>query len=333
MGASAAASWGDFLALPENRSALRAARAVARSLVAGRRASVVPLVLHGSPGTGKTHLTNALLRATADGPNVVTAQSVSAGDLARGGAGDDRSHGFADRDFLACDLLILEDVQHLPEKAAGAVCDLLDKREARRRAVVVTANTGPSGLALPQRLTSRLTAGLVIALEPLSPASRRKVLAAASEARKLKLTDDALDWLSGQGGVRALLGLLQNIAQLAPQFPGPLDLSAVQEIVAGSGQPTSADRALPAIVGRVAAAFGVSEKELLGTSRLRRVLVPRQVAMYLAREAGKLSFPRIAAFFGRDHTTVAHSCLKTETDMAADATFDGRVRALLREVA
>jgi hypothetical protein len=28
-----------------------------------------------------------------------------------------------------------------------------------------------------------------------------------------------------------------------------------------------------------------------------------------------------------------HSCQKTETDMASDATFEGRVRQLLREVA
>lgn len=328
MAASSASAWGDFLALPENRSALRAARAVARPLSAGKRVSVVPLVLHGVPGTGKTHLANALLRAVADAPEVVTAQSVSAGDLARGG------ESFADRDFLACDLLILEDVQFLPAKAAGAVCDLIDRRAARRRAVVVTASAGPAALPLPHRLTSRLTAGLVIQLEPLSAASRRVVLASAATAQKLRLTGDALDWLAGRtGGLRALLGLLQNLAALAPSFPGPLDRAAVEQIVAGTGQPAMTTTDLDAIVKRVAAAFGVSEKELLGASRLRRVLVPRQVAMYLAREAAKLSFPRIAAFFGRDHTTVLHSCQKTETDMAADATFDGRVRQLLREVA
>ena len=160
------------------------------------------------------------------------------------------------------------------------------------------------------------------------------MLSVAASAKKVRLTDDALDWLAGQiGGVRTLLGLLQNLAQIAPQFPGPLDRILVEQIVAGTGQPTSAAGDVSAIVKRVAAAFGVTEKELLGKSRLRRVLVPRQVAMYLAREAARLSLPRIGLFFGRDHTTVMHSCQKTVSDMAADATFDGRVKQLLREVA
>ena len=100
-----------------------------------------------------------------------------------------------------------------------------------------------------------------------------------------------------------------------------------------SGQPTSAAPTLAGIVKRAAAAFGVSEKELLGRSRLRKCLVPRQAAMYLARELTRLSLPRIGAFFGgRDHTTVLHACRKVEADMAADEKLAGIVRQLRGEL-
>src|SRR5438067_1161469 len=124
-------AWGGFLALPENRSALRAVRLVAKAVRAGRRPPFGPLVLHGPPGT----------------------------------------------------------------------------------------------------------------------AGRRVILAAAASARKVRLSPDALDWLAGQAnGVRPLLGLLNNLAQLAPAYPGPLDRTAAAELLAGTGQPTSARRDVPGIV-------------------------------------------------------------------------------------
>ncbi len=138
----------------------------------------------------------------------------------------------------------------------------------------------------------------------------------------VRLTADALDWLSDQatgGGVRSTLGFLQNLAPIAKTFPGPLTRADVEQTLAGTGQPTSAPNDVSKIVRGVALAFGVSEKEILGTSRLRGVLKPRQVAMYLARELTGLSLPRIgAAFGGRDHTTVLHSCRKVEEDMTRD---------------
>jgi chromosomal replication initiator protein len=322
-----------FFTLPENRSAVRAVKALARAVLRGKRSPVCPLVLHGPPGTGKTLLTAAVLGALAAGPEVVTARSVVAAELARpDAAGEDA--GFADRDLRACDFLVIEDVQHLPERAADAACDLIDRRAARRRALVVTAGAGPAALThLPRRLTSRLAAGLVVQLGPLGAASRRTVLAAAAKARNVRLAPDALDWLAGQGGgLRAALGLVQNLALVALQFPGPLDRKSVEEIVAGTGQPTSRGADLAAIMKRVAAAFGVTEKELLGSSRLRTVLVPRQVAMYLARELTGLSLPRIGTAFDRDHTTVLHACRKVEEAVETDAKLAAVVRQLRSEL-
>jgi chromosomal replication initiator protein len=313
--------------LPENRAAVRAVRSVHRSIVAGKRPAANPLVLHGPPGTGKSHLIAALLERLATAADGITARSVSAGDLARS-----PDESFADRDLFDADLLALEDVQHLTDRTADAASDLIDRRVARRRPTVVTASAGPSGLThLSRRLTSRLAAGLVVQLAPLSAPSRRAVLAGAAGAKGLRLTGDALDFLAGQatgGGVRAALGLLQNLAQVAKSFPGPLGRAEVEQTLAGTGLPTLAGCDVSTIVKRVAAAFGLGETAMLGPSRLRGVLKPRQVAMYLARELTSLSLPRIGAAFGRDHTTVLHACRKVEDEMASDPGLAKRVTEL-----
>jgi chromosomal replication initiator protein len=325
---------GGFRVLPENRSAARAVQGLARQVMRTGRASVCPLVLHGPPGCGKSHLAGAMLAAVVSGSGELTARSESAGDLARPDLAEAGS-GFADRGLRSCDVLVLEDVQHLPERAADAVCDLIDRRAARRKAFILTAGAGPASLAhLPRRLTSRLAAGLVVQLEPLGPASRRAILGATAKAQRARLSPDALDYIAEQttgGGVRAALGLLANVAQVARDF-GTLDRAAVEKILAGTGQPTSRGGALDAIMKRVSAAFGVTEKQLLGSSRLRSVLLPRQVAMYLARELAGLSLPRIGAAFGRDHTTVLHACRKVEAALEADDVLKARVKQLRGEL-
>ena len=258
-GKSAPPHWGDFLALPENRSALEAVRAVAKATRAGRRPPVTLLLLHGSPGTGKSHLISVLLRHLARGPAVITAQAVAAADVARSSASEE-TLGFADPDLDSCDLLVVEDVQLLPAREADAFCSLLDRRQSRRRATVVTSSAGPAGLRhLPRKLTSRLAAGLVLQLEPISRGSRRILLDYAANARGLRISPDALDWLADQaesGSARVLLGLIANIAPAA-RGTAVLDRTAVEQVLSGSGQPTAARRDVARIVKQVASAFGV----------------------------------------------------------------------------
>jgi len=266
---------------------------------------------------------------------VITAQAVAAADVARSSAGEE-TLGFADPDFDSCDLLVVEDVQLLPAREADAFCSLLDRRQSRRRTTIVTSSAGPAGLRhLPRKLTSRLAAGLVLQLEPISRGSRRLLLDYAANARGLRITPDALDWLADQaegGSARVLFGLIANIAPAA-RGTAVLDRIAVEQVLSGAGQQTAARRDVARIVKQVASAFGVAAKELLGPSRLRRAIVPRQVAMYLSRELYGLSLPRIGtAFGGRDHTTVLHACRRVEADLMDDAILASVVRQLQSEL-
>ena len=201
---------------------------------------------------------------------MVTSRTIVAGET-RGGEG--KHGGFADPDLIDCDLLVLEDLQHLDSREASRVCELLDLRLALRRATIITANAGPASLCrFPQRLTSRLASGLVVQLKPLSANSRRVLLDAAAAQRGLRLTPEAIDWIAKQatgGGARAALGLLNNLAAVAAAFPAPLSKRAVVDVLSHAAPP-AAGQDVAQIVKRVAAAFGLPEKELLGPSRLRR---------------------------------------------------------------
>ena len=319
-----------FVPVPENRSAARAVSDLVRRVVLGRRTRVVPVVLHGVPGTGKTHLISAALGILAAESRTATGRTVPARELAR----PDDAGGLADADLAACDLLIVEDLQHLPRTAAEAFCRLVDERAARQLALILTSSAGPARLThLPRRLTSRLAQGLVVQLEPPGRSSRRAIIEAVAGRGRVKLGPEALDWLAAQGGgLRSALGMVQALAQAAGKRAVPLDQKTVQKILAAGGHVSPRGSELPEIVKRVCAAFGVTRKELLGPSRLRRVLVPRQVAMALAREVGGQSLPRIATAFDRDHSTVLHACRKVEAMVEDDLELAATVRQLRKEL-
>ncbi|OWK45395.1 helix-turn-helix domain-containing protein [Fimbriiglobus ruber] len=330
------AVWGEFVSLVENDSALLAARRLVHTFSHSRRnnATPNPLVLHGPSGVGKTALAQTIVRKIIDSPAGHTVQVVAAGDLLRTQADQPEPDEFAD--MRTSDLLVLEDVQHLQVRAAGDLCLLLDDRCSRSRPTVLTANVGPAALTrFPRRLTSRLAAGLVVQLEPLTPAGRRALLERFATKRNMRLTDDALDWLAAQatgGGARPLVGVLEKLRTLAVDQSGPLTAAVVRELLEGES-PARTKGIVDVVVAKVATAFGVSVKDVRGTARQRTIMLARQVAMYLTRHVTSLSFPQIAAAFGgRDHTTVLHACTKITAALKDDAKLRRTVRELKAEL-
>jgi chromosomal replication initiator protein len=235
-------------------------------------------------------------------------------------------------------VLVLEDLQHLPPRSAEALARALDGLRGRSQQVVCTASAGPQQLShrgepYPARLVSRLAAGLVVGLEPLPAEGRLAVLEDKAKRRRLAISREALAWLAERlGGGRELEGALNRLEALARLDGRPLDVSAV---AAQFGAEDGAGRVtVERIAQRVGGYFRIKPEQLQSRRRYRKVLVPRQVGMYLARQLTGLSLGQIGAYFGgRDHSTVLHACRKVEQALARDAALSGAVRQLHAELA
>lgn len=106
------------------------------------------------------------------------------------------------------------------------------------------------------------------------------------------MNDTAPDEDSLAGLERRQAELTASAAKLAAE------MDALRERAAEPSLKTMRD-----IAGIVAAANGLTIKELTGPSRNRHIAWPRQRAWLLCREKG-LTLTQIGRFFRRDHTTI-----------------------------
>jgi chromosomal replication initiator protein len=319
-------SFSRLLDLPENHSAVIAIKSLADCLAFNRKPFGNPLYLHGPHGAGKTCLIRALeaelfrrngRAIICNLPAVEIASFLSEGQ-------EDVKQSVAD-----IDLLLIEDVQHLPSRLEDAFANLIDDCVARRRLLVCTASVGPQSLPFVARLSSRLASGLVIALEPWRAESRLKFLQAKSQERQLAVRQEVLRFLAHhiRGAGRELEGALNRLQVLADMQHEPL---RVAEVAGHFQQEFEASKpTVNRIVARVSDCFHVPMSELISPRRTKAVLLPRQVSMYLSRQMTNLSLHEIGdCFGGRDHTTVLHACRKVSAALSHDNLLSGTVRQL-----
>lgn len=184
--------------------------------------------------------------------------------------------------------------------------------------IVLTSDRDASQIPeLENRLVSRFKQGLSTDITPPDLETRIAILRNKAEINHINVSNETMTYIAGQidSNVRELEGALTSVNAYAKMMNEPLTLDVAAKALRNYKNESSKNvTTIPRIQQVVADYFDITVEDLTGKTRKRSIVVPRQIAMYLAREITKDSLPTIGKEFGgKDHTTVMHAVERVET--------------------
>lgn len=292
------------------------ARAAAMQVADNPGTSYNPFFIYGGVGLGKTHLMHAVGNHVAGrfpGSRVRylhAAQYIS--DVVK--AYQQKSFDEFKRYYHSLDVLLIDDIQFFTgkERTQEEFFYAFNALIESRKQVIITCDTYPRDIAgLGERLKSRFSWGLTVAIEPPEQEMRVAILLKKAAAIKLSLPEEVAFFVAKhiRSNVRELEGALKSVIAFS-RFTGKeitLDLAkeALKDLLSLQHRQISIEN----IQKTVADYYKLKISDMHSKKRSRYIARPRQVAMALAKELTSMSFPEIGEAFGnRDHTTVLHAC-------------------------
>ena len=293
-----------------------------------------PLFIFGGVGLGKTHLMQAIGHQMLAGrPNakVVYIQSETFVNDFINSIKNKTQDQFREK-YRTCDLLLVDDIQFFAKKE-GIQEEFFHTFETLyndQKQIVMTSDRLPTEIPdLYERLVSRFTWGLQVEITPPDLETRIAILRKKSEAEGLTIDDNTLDYVASQvdTNIRELEGALVKVQAHATIEKEDINVNLARDALADL-KLVQKNRGLQIskIQEVVANYFQTSTAELKGKKRVRQIVVPRQIAMYLSRELTDSSLPKIGQEFGgKDHTTVMHAYEKIEQQIKTDSDIKSAV--------
>jgi chromosomal replication initiator protein len=322
-----------FVTGPSNRFAQAAALAVAETPARAYN----PLFVYGGVGLGKTHLLHAIGHFIERNHPELALRYVSVETFTNefvNALRDGTMRSFKDR-YRSTDILLIDDIQSLAgrEQTQEEFFHTFNELHDSGKQIVICSDRAPKAIAtLEDRLRSRFEMGLITDVQPPDLETRIAILRKRVDSEGYEVRDpDVLSYIAARvsTNVRQLEGALTRLMAHSSIGGRPVSVDLARDVLQDLVQPGDGALTVEAIQGETCRHYGISIAELRSQKRTKRVVGPRQVAMYLARELTDSSLPSIGrAFGGRDHTTVMHAVQKVARQMADEGEVYAAVQAL-----
>lgn len=340
----------NFVVGKNNRIAYKVALAVAEN--PGETVSYNPLFIYGKSGLGKTHLLQAIKRKIEDDFRYkvcyISSQDFTNEliDILRNPSANHSNSTMEAfrRKYRDVDVLLIDDIQFIvgKGKTQEEFFDTFNALHMNGKQIVISSDKAPIEMTdLASRYVSRFEWGLVQRIDVPDYETRKAILEKKIEIENWKeygITAEIIDYLAINvtSNIRELEGALHKIIThlRLENRQTPIDLEEVKKILSDvflhDEKPviTAKD-----VLNIVAEHCGVTVEEMKGGKRDNKIVVPRQVAMYLLRKTTDYTLETIGMELGkRNYATVKHGIERIEELMQRDKRIEALVGVLAKKI-
>ncbi len=304
-----------------------------------------PILIYGGVGLGKTHLMesigNYLYAQKGDDIKIcyISAETFTNEFVA---SIREKSTEKFKKKYRNLDVLLLDDVHFLDENKDAVQEELFytfNSLYDRKCQMVFTCDRPINEVkGLEERLRTRFSRGLKLNLSMPSYETRRAILEKklASQEKPVDIPADVIDYIAKnvKTNIRDLESCLTQMIAFSDLVGKPITIQVAQDQLRDSlSSSVSGSISMDTIQKVVANHYGISISDIKSKHRQKKLVFPRQIAIYISREITEYSFPDIAQEFGgKDHTTIMHSYQKIQDQMKTDSSLASTIDLLIREI-
>ncbi len=326
----------EFVSGSSNQFAYAAAMAVANNPAT----TYNPLFVYGGVGLGKTHLVNAIGNAILKkSPQMRICYYTSEKFMNEliNSLRYNRMDEFRNK-FRSMDVLLIDDIQFIAgkERTQEEFFHTFNALYESHKQIIVTSDKFPKDIpGLEERLRSRFEWGLIADIQPPDVETKLAILKMKAEQNSIKLPEDVALFLANSvcNNVRELEGYLIRIGAYASLTAIPVSLEMTRDVLKDILIERNRELSVEEILKRVSSHFNIKISDIKSAKRLKAVVLPRQIAMYLSRQLTSSSYPEIGERFGgKDHSTIIHAIRKIDKLMEEDFQLRSTIENLKSEL-
>ena len=329
-----------FIVGSNNKLAQAAALAVAES--PGNTYN--PLFIYGGAGLGKTHRMHSIAHFIIENDDnskvlYVTSEEFTNELIETIRNGNNTAMSKFREKYRNIDVLLIDDIQFIigKESTQEEFFHTFNSLYSANKQIIISSDKPPKDMEiLDERFRSRFEWGLIVDITLPDYETRMAILHKKEDMDGYNVSEDVIKYIANniKSNIRELEGAFNKVVAYAKLEKKEVTLElaeqALKDIIApNENKQITADY----IISMVAEHFNVSTADLCGNKRSSKIVMPRQVAMYLCREILAIPLKNVGQYLGnRDHTTVMHGVEKIEKELQTNEQLQSTIDTLKKKI-